>query len=122
MHKSLALAALLLPFSGYGITKEARIKELKEAQYQKMLELRSIMDVIYTSKQHMDSNIAGYEKVLQNSARAKKEKLDLLASKSGHKKMDEESIRKSLDDSNNSLCEDRSVPGKAGSLVFVRKA
>ena len=42
-YKSLSLAALLLPFSGYGINKnEARIKELKEAEYNKALELQSL--------------------------------------------------------------------------------
>ncbi|MBS1986925.1 hypothetical protein JST99_03270 [Candidatus Dependentiae bacterium] len=42
MYKSLALAALLVPFSGYSAEKDVRINELKEAQYQKALELQQI--------------------------------------------------------------------------------
>ena len=45
-YKSLSLAALLLPCFGYGITKEARINQLKETQFKTTFELKSIMEQI----------------------------------------------------------------------------
>ena len=46
-YKSLSLAALLLPFSGYGINKnEARIIELKEARFKKFAEIKNLGDAI----------------------------------------------------------------------------
>ena len=46
-YKSLALVTLLMPFFCYGVTKnEARIQDLKEAQYQKALELKEIAGTI----------------------------------------------------------------------------
>jgi len=35
MYKNIALLALLLPFSGYALTKQERINELKDVQYKK---------------------------------------------------------------------------------------
>lgn len=48
MYRRIALTTLLLPFFGYGVTKEVRIKELKEAQFQKVSELKSLMQKIRT--------------------------------------------------------------------------
>ncbi|MBS1986697.1 hypothetical protein JST99_02065 [Candidatus Dependentiae bacterium] len=42
MYRHIALIALLLPFFGYGVNKDSRIKELREAQFQKTLELKNI--------------------------------------------------------------------------------
>lgn len=45
-YKSILLSALLLPIASYGRNTEVRIKELKEAQFQKGLELSNLGKMI----------------------------------------------------------------------------
>ncbi|MDR3550015.1 MAG: hypothetical protein P4L31_01265 [Candidatus Babeliales bacterium] len=45
-YKNIALIALLLPIASYGNSTQARIKELKEAQFQKELEASNLFKMI----------------------------------------------------------------------------
>lgn len=76
MYKNIALLALLLPFFEYGITKEARINELKEAQYKKALELRALGKIISEGDEYTHESLKVYHKLLENSVTRKKELLD----------------------------------------------
>lgn len=60
MQKSLALAALLLPFSGYGVTKEEQIKRLNKelAQCNKSLESLGALIEQKRGAMQLDSNMA----------------------------------------------------------------
>jgi hypothetical protein len=73
MYKSLALAALLLPFSGYGVSKEARIKELKEAQYKKIMELQSLGKIILACDEYKNASLQKYFDLLRDAVVRKEE-------------------------------------------------
>lgn len=45
-YKNIALIALLLPVASYSKSNEVRIKELKEAQFQKELEISNVSEMI----------------------------------------------------------------------------
>jgi len=77
MNKSLVLAALLLPFFGHGITKEARIKELKEAEYNKVLELQTLATQIRKVASQF-YNHEEYDYFLEIAERKREQPEDLL--------------------------------------------
>lgn len=51
-YKSLSLAALLLPFFTYGVTKNEQINKLKEARLKKFTEIKALGDTIIGYDRH----------------------------------------------------------------------
>lgn len=51
-YKSLSLAALLLPFSGYGVTKNEQINKLQEAKFKKFAEIKALGDTMIQYDRH----------------------------------------------------------------------
>lgn len=60
MYKSLTLAALLVPFFGYGVSKETCVNELEQAYFNKSEELRGIAKKIYKQCQQSREVVADY--------------------------------------------------------------
>lgn len=95
MYKSLALAALLVPFSGYSAEKDVRINELKEAQYQKALELKELAKELRT---------AGYESYISDEFDYVHRKIvSILSKMTVNKRKTEEEIINSLEEENGGL-------------------
>lgn len=97
MYKSLTLATLLLPIFGYGIDKEARIKELKRARYKKMTEISALRKTILDAHQGIQSSKHAYSDALLDSTNEEKAKLG---------SADQESIRQQLSESNYHIVDD----------------
>ena len=92
-YKSLSLAALLLPFSSYGINKnEARIKELEEAQFQKASELKELATQLVA---------VGYESYVSEKIDYAREKtINLLSEASANKNKSKQEIGTKLEKEN----------------------
>ena len=73
MYKNIALIALLLPLFGYGITKEARIKELKEAQYKKSVEIQDLVKRISDADEYIRSCVSQYHTLVDIVVQKKKQ-------------------------------------------------
>lgn len=74
MYKSLSLAALLLPFSGYGANKnQARINELTEAQYKKSVEIQDLVKRISDADEYIRSCVSQYHSLVDVIVQKKKQ-------------------------------------------------
>lgn len=95
-YKSLSLAALLLPFFGYG-KNEACIKKLKEAQYQKSCELKELATQLRT---------LGYESYTsENIEYVSRKVVNIISKIPANKTKSEEEIVNRLEEENGALYE-----------------
>lgn len=69
--KNIALIALLLPVASYGKSTEARIAELKEARFQKRLEINKIEEMIDECKNFFRNVGNEYNKTLERAVTVK---------------------------------------------------